>query len=55
MLCGIGFLITFIVGWINNKPWGITNVMLAWTGLWVVGVIFGIIQFATMPAVVVVR
>jgi len=28
---GIGFLIAFVVGWMNANTWGIKNVMLAWT------------------------
>jgi hypothetical protein len=41
-LCGIGFLITFIVGWVNATKWGIKNVMLIWTIAWVVGVATGV-------------
>jgi hypothetical protein len=36
-LCGIGALITFIVGWVNAKKWGITNIMIIWTAAWIVG------------------
>jgi hypothetical protein len=28
---GIGFLVAFIVGWINARRWGITNIMIVWT------------------------
>jgi hypothetical protein len=33
---GIGGLIAYIVGWINAKRWGITNVMIIWTVCWVI-------------------
>jgi hypothetical protein len=36
VLCGLG---AFIIGWIKHAEWRIKNVMLAWTGL----IIFGII------------
>jgi hypothetical protein len=44
-LCGIGVLITFIVGWINASKWGINNIMLIWT----VAVVLGIITGVAMP------
>src|SRR5690242_6280763 len=28
---GIGPLIAFIVGWMNSAAWGIKNIMMAWT------------------------
>jgi len=46
---GIGALIALIVGWMNAEKWGIKNIMLAWTGLVVVGIILNIIQLATAP------
>lgn len=46
ILCGIGPLIAFIYGWIKSKEWDIMNLMLAWTGCIVVGVILNIMQFA---------
>jgi hypothetical protein len=37
--CGIGELIVFIYGWIKSRDWGITNLMLIWTVLWVLGIV----------------
>jgi hypothetical protein len=37
--CGIGFLIAFIVGWINSTAWGIRNVMIAWTVIVILNII----------------
>ncbi|HMC66840.1 MAG TPA: hypothetical protein VKI65_18030 [Gemmataceae bacterium] len=45
--CGIGKLVAFIYGWVKSKEWGITNLMLAWTGIIVLGFIVGGIGFAT--------
>lgn len=49
-LCGIGGLITFIMGWVRAKPWGITNIMTAWTILFVIGIVLGVIRFPALPA-----
>ncbi len=46
LCCGIGGLVTFIVGWVNHQSWRITNVMIAWTA----GVALGIIGGALNPA-----
>ncbi len=55
-LCGgLGALIAFVYGWIKNREWGITNIMIAWTGCWVLSIIGGAIVFSTMPAIVVVH
>lgn len=40
---GIGALIAFIVGWINAARWGITNIMILWTGCLLVDIVLGII------------
>ncbi len=42
--CGIGLLIAFVYGWINAKAWGIQNIMLAWTGCFVVGILINIVR-----------
>jgi len=36
---GIGSLIAFIYGWVKSTEWKLKNVMLIWTGAWVVAVI----------------
>lgn len=32
IICGIGPLIAFVMGWIRAGAWGIQNIMMAWTG-----------------------
>jgi hypothetical protein len=49
ILCGVGPLIAFIVGWVNAQRWRMTNVMTFWTVCIVVGVLAGAIRFATLP------
>jgi hypothetical protein len=39
LLCGLGGLIAFIVGWVNVKEWGIKNIMMIWTGAIVVNLL----------------
>jgi hypothetical protein len=42
-LCtGVGPLIGFIYGWIKVTEWNIKNVMLVWTGIFVLNIIIGI-------------
>lgn len=40
VLCGLG---AFIIGWIKHAEWRIKNVMLAWTGLIVFGIIIQVV------------
>ena len=44
-LCGIGVLITFIVGWVNARKWNIQNIMLIWT----ISIVVGIASSFAMP------
>ena len=37
--CGIGGLVVFIYGWVKHREWGLTNVMIAWTGCWMVSAV----------------
>jgi hypothetical protein len=37
--CGIGYLITFIYGWVVSREWSLTPVMLVWTVCWVLGIV----------------
>jgi hypothetical protein len=48
-ICGIGGLVTFIVGWMRANEWGIRNIMLAWTGCIVAGFILGLIAPPQLP------
>jgi len=51
-VCGIGALIAFIYGWMKSAEWDIKNVMLAWTGCIVVGILVNILVIATAaPAI----
>jgi uncharacterized membrane protein len=47
LLCGIGGLVAFIIGWMNADQWGIRNIMLVWTLCVVVGIVCNIALFAT--------
>jgi hypothetical protein len=38
-LCGVGGLIAFIYGWMNADQWGIKNIMLVWTGCFIVSLL----------------
>ena len=40
-VCGIGSLIAFVWGWMNTGG----KVMIAWTGLWIAGLIASIAGF----------
>jgi hypothetical protein len=41
--CGLGALIAFVVGWMHAAPWGIRNVMIAWTAFVVInGVLYAL-------------
>ena len=46
LLCGLGGLIAFILGWMNANQWGIRNIMLVWTLCFVVGIACNIAVFA---------
>jgi hypothetical protein len=52
-VCGIGALVTFVMGWINSAKWNIKNIMLAWTGCWVLGIILAIVGAIVAPTVTV--
>ncbi len=53
--CGLGTFVAFIYGWIKNREWQITNIMYAWTGCWILGVIgyalypIDVSQFTKLP------
>jgi hypothetical protein len=53
-VCGLGTLLAFIYGWIKVNEWNIQNIMYAWTGCWLLGIIlsfvFGVSFTPTMPA-----
>ena len=40
VLCSLG---GFIIGWIHAGKWGIKNIMLAWTGLVIVGLLLNVL------------
>jgi CHASE2 domain-containing sensor protein len=39
LCCGLGGLIAFIVGWVKNKEWQITPIMIAWTVCILLGIV----------------
>jgi hypothetical protein len=47
LLCGIGYFVTFVVGWINSTKWNIRNIMLLWTGSFLLAVFLNAINYAT--------
>jgi hypothetical protein len=47
-VCGIGGLVAFIVGWMNAGKWNITNIMWAWTGCILVGILVNGASFAML-------
>lgn len=50
LCCGIGTLIALVVGWMNADRWGIRNLMIIYTILIVLALIFGTV--APTPEVV---
>ena len=46
LVCGIGGLVAFIVGWMNAAKWNIKNVMLVWTGCFAVMVLMQLVACA---------
>jgi hypothetical protein len=46
---GIGALIAFVYGWMKATEWNIKNVMMAWTGCWIVGVLLGVANLSMLP------
>ena len=52
LFCGIGALVTFVVGWMNSSAWEIQNIMLAWTGCIVGGILLNVIALAMGVAVI---
>lgn len=44
--CCIGYLITFIYGWMKSGEWGIRNIMFAWT----IALILQVVGGAVNPA-----
>jgi hypothetical protein len=53
--CGIGYLIAFIYGWIVNKEWQITPIMLAWSLCWVLAIIGGVLSPGTFSGMMQLR
>ncbi len=46
LLCGVGGLIAFVYGWMKSGTWGIQNLMLAWTGCFVVNILVWVAMIA---------
>ena len=45
---GVGPLIAFIYGWIKAAEWNIKNIMLVWTGVFILNIIIGIGFYAQL-------
>lgn len=43
LLCGLGGLIAFILGWINVSTWRIQQIMMIWTLCVVVGILLNVL------------
>lgn len=53
LLCGLGGLITFIVGWINASKWQNQQVMAIWTCCFVANIVLTILSFVLTPAIMI--
>jgi hypothetical protein len=42
--CGIGGLISLIYGWIKADAWNIKTLMIAFTVLWILAIVLGIVN-----------
>jgi hypothetical protein len=51
LCCGLGGLITFVYGWMQAKPWNMTNLMTIWTVAFAIDVVAGIINPAPFQQV----
>jgi hypothetical protein len=47
VLCGLG---AFVIGWIKNTEWRITQLMMIWTGLFVGSIVLQIVLMAVGAA-----
>lgn len=50
LFCVIGYFVAMVYGWMKATEWNIKNIMLIWTGCFVVAIIINIIQIATGAA-----
>lgn len=50
ILCCVGGLLAFILGWVNNKEWNITTVMLVWTVCIILSIVGSVLNPATFSA-----
>ena len=48
-VCGIGYLVAFIMGWMKSGEWNLKTVMLIWTVVLVINIALGIYVGSTMP------
>ena len=46
LLCGCGYLIAFIMGWIKAGDYGIGNIMIVWTVFVALGALLGAVSVA---------
>ncbi len=46
VLCGIGALIAFIMGWVKSSEWNLMPVMLVWTACVVINLLIRVMMLA---------
>jgi hypothetical protein len=46
IFCGVGGLIAFVYGWMKAGEWGITKIMVTWTGCIIAGIILALASAA---------
>src|SRR5438477_12228825 len=39
LFCGVGGILAFVYGWVKSTEWNLKNVMLLWTGTFVIAAI----------------
>jgi hypothetical protein len=50
ILCfGIGGLVAYVIGWMKVGVYGIQNIMMAWTGCIIGGIVFNVLAAAFAP------
>lgn len=49
LACGLGALITFVMGWVNSEKYGAQQIMLVWTAAIVINLLISGITVALAP------
>jgi hypothetical protein len=51
LCCGLGWLITFVYGWMQARPWNMVNLMTIWTVAFAIDVVAGTVNPAPLQPV----